>query len=475
MSESVGNARRVLLVEDEPSIAEPFAQALARNGFEPVIARTAGEALRLAREAEPDVVLLDLTLPDGDGRDVCRELRRVSDVPIIMLTARGTVTDRVVGLELGADDYVVKPFAVGEVISRIRAVLRRARGAPRAPPIADRAASCGSTSGRAARGSADAELELTRKEFDLLARLARDAGSVVSRETLMSEVWDENWFGSTKTLDVHIAGLRRKLGDEPAAPRYIQTVRGVGFRCAATGSRSRRTGACASGRGCWRRSPTCCCWRSSRSACRSRSSLQRARQRRGALAGAGTGRPGRGDRRRPARAGAPQRARGARPHLRGRGARAGARRRSLRDRARRQRRSARARRQLRGAAGDRERACAAARCRCSARAARSGEEILATAVPIIRNGATVGAVRVTQSVAAVHAAVRRVELGLALIGAIVLALGLAVGAVIAGADRAAAGPPGARRQPRRRRRSRAPARRSRAAASSARSGRRSTR
>ncbi len=225
---------RVLLVEDEASIADPFAQALARNGFQPVIARTADEALRLGREGGLDVVLLDLSLPDGDGRDVCRELRRVSDVPIIMLTARGTVTDRVVGLELGADDYVVKPFAVGEVISRIRAVLRRARSSPSAPVVM----SVGDLqldlrARRALLGGV--ELELTRKEFDLLARLMRDAGSVVSRETLMSEVWDENWFGSTKTLDVHIAGLRQKLGDRPASPRYIQTVRGVGFRFAADG------------------------------------------------------------------------------------------------------------------------------------------------------------------------------------------------------------------------------------------------
>jgi two-component system, OmpR family, response regulator RegX3 len=224
--------RRVLLVEDELSIAEPFAAALARNGFEPLIARTAAEALRLGREANPDVVLLDLALPDGDGRDVCRELRRFSDVPIIMLTARGTVTDRVVGLELGADDYVVKPFAIGEVISRIRAVLRRARAA--APPpqtivVRDLTIDLGARRVRLA----GEELELTRKEFDLLARLARDAGRVVSRETLMSEVWDENWFGSTKTLDVHISGLRRKLGDDAAVGGHIHTVRGVGFRLAA--------------------------------------------------------------------------------------------------------------------------------------------------------------------------------------------------------------------------------------------------
>jgi two-component system, OmpR family, response regulator RegX3 len=225
----------VLLVEDEQSIAEPFARALAREGFQPMIARTAAEALRVGREGSPDIVLLDLSLPDGDGRDVCRELRRHSDVPIIMLTARGTVTDRVVGLELGADDYVVKPFAAGEVISRIRAVLRRARtvaGEPAASPAQQPLQIHDLRMDLAARRAwlAGAELELTRKELDLLARLARDAGRVVTRETLMSEVWDENWFGSTKTLDVHIAALRRKLGDDPNAPRYIHTVRGVGFR-----------------------------------------------------------------------------------------------------------------------------------------------------------------------------------------------------------------------------------------------------
>src|SRR5271165_1222611 len=134
------DAPRVLLVEDESSIAEPFAQALTRHGFRTTTATTAAAAVELTRSETPDVVLLDLTLPDGDGLDVCRELRLISDVPIIMLTARGSVTDRVVGLELGADDYVVKPFAQGEVISRIRAVLRRTRGtsqAPRAVSVGD--------------------------------------------------------------------------------------------------------------------------------------------------------------------------------------------------------------------------------------------------------------------------------------------------------------------------------------------------
>ncbi len=233
MAADAGDGQRVLLVEDEASIADPFAQALARNGFRPVIASTAGDALRLAREEDRfEVVLLDISLPDGDGRDVCRELRRISDVPIIMLTARGTVTDRVVGLELGADDYVVKPFSAEEVISRMRAVLRRTQGvSPRAPSVLS-AGDLRLDLGARQAQLAGQELELTRKEFDLLARLVREAGTVVSRETLMSDVWDENWFGSTKTLDVHIAGLRRKLGDSPVTPRFIHTVRGVGFRFA---------------------------------------------------------------------------------------------------------------------------------------------------------------------------------------------------------------------------------------------------
>ena len=222
----------VLLVEDEQSIAEPFARALSRGGFRTTVARSGMEAIALMETVDPDVVLLDLALPDGDGRDVCRRLRRESDVPIIMVTASGTVTDRVLGLELGADDYVVKPFATGEVIARIRAVLRRGRTS---------AADGGELvvqellidPGARRAWLAGTELEFTRKEFDLLVRLARDAGRVVSRESLMSDVWDVNWFGSTKTLDVHIAWLRRKLGDDPANPTYVHTVRGVGFRLAA--------------------------------------------------------------------------------------------------------------------------------------------------------------------------------------------------------------------------------------------------
>jgi two-component system, OmpR family, response regulator RegX3 len=220
---------RILFVEDEASISEPFSRALERAGFEPVLASTAGEALELAERFDPDLVLLDLNLPDRDGRDVCRELRRASDVPIVMLTARGTETDRIVGLELGADDYVVKPFSSQEVISRIRAVLRRAGGKPtRLPAIHIRGLEI-DEGARAVRLDRE-ELKLTRKEFDLLLELAQHPGQVVTREDLMARVWDVNWFGSTKTLDVHIRTLRKKLGDDAADARFIETVRGVGFR-----------------------------------------------------------------------------------------------------------------------------------------------------------------------------------------------------------------------------------------------------
>jgi two-component system response regulator RegX3 len=229
---------RILVVEDEESISQPFAEALRRAGFEALVTATAAGALELAASEEPDLVMLDLALPDGDGRDVCRELRRHSDVPIMMLTARGTEMDKIVGLELGADDYVVKPFSAAEVISRIRAVLRRSNRGDDSRESREKPVQIGELEldpgARIARIDGS-ELDLSRKEFDLLAELMRHAGQVVRREDLMSEVWDTNWFGSTKTLDVHIGWLRRKLGDDPADPTYIETVRGVGFRFAAPG------------------------------------------------------------------------------------------------------------------------------------------------------------------------------------------------------------------------------------------------
>lgn len=228
---ALAHAAQILFVEDEPSISEPFCRALEREGFEAVVAATGERALVLADQLEPDLILLDLNLPDRDGRDVCRELRRESDVPIVMLTARGTETDRIVGLELGADDYVVKPFSSQEVISRIRAVLRRAGSAPARMTVI-RIGGLEIDEGSRTVQLDDEPLELTRKEFDLLLDLARHAGQVVKREDLMARVWDINWFGSTKTLDVHIRSLRKKLGDDADDPRFIATVRGVGFRFA---------------------------------------------------------------------------------------------------------------------------------------------------------------------------------------------------------------------------------------------------
>jgi two-component system response regulator RegX3 len=219
--------RTILLVEDEESITTPLAEALERDGFRAAIAHTAGDALEQARVQRPDLVLLDLMLPDGSGLDVCRELRAGSNVPIIILSARGEEADRVVGLELGADDYVVKPFSAREVIARIRAVLRRAA----APAAARAPIEIGPVRLDPAKRTVimeDRPVELARKEFDLLALLMQEAGTVVSRERLIDEVWDVNWFGSTKTLDVHVSALRKKLG-----PELIHTVRGVGFRFAA--------------------------------------------------------------------------------------------------------------------------------------------------------------------------------------------------------------------------------------------------
>ena len=216
------DAVRILLVEDENAIAEPLADGLRREGFDVEWAATGAAALDASA---PDLVLLDLRLPDTDGLDVCRQLRERSDVPIIVVTARGEEADRVVGLELGADDYVVKPFGIRELIARIRAVSRRtgSRGATNEPLRVDGL----EVDERARRATLDSrDLELTPKEFDLLAALARDPGAAVSRRRLLEEVWQTTWYGSAKTIDVHIAALRRKLGDSG----WIETVRGVGFR-----------------------------------------------------------------------------------------------------------------------------------------------------------------------------------------------------------------------------------------------------
>jgi two-component system response regulator RegX3 len=221
---------RVLLVEDEEAISEPLAELLTREGFEPEVASTLSAAREAILGSEPDLILLDVMLPDGDGRDLAREIRATSDVPIVMLTARGEEIDRVLGLELGADDYVVKPFSARELVARIRAIQRRGRGTARRGTIEigdlvlDPAARTCTKTGE--------PLELAAKEFDLLHLLMADAGTVLTREHIMDEVWDPHWFGPTKTLDVHVSWLRKKIEDDPANPRYITTVRGVGFRFA---------------------------------------------------------------------------------------------------------------------------------------------------------------------------------------------------------------------------------------------------
>jgi DNA-binding response OmpR family regulator len=214
----------VLLVEDDDAIAEPLARGLERSGYDVARVSRGGDALD---HSDVDVVLLDLGLPDIDGYEVCRRLRAASAVPIIILTARGDEIDRVLGLELGADDYVVKPFGVRELVARIRAVSRRATAS---------ASGDGSDvvrfdglevdlSRRTVVRRGD-EVTLTRKEFDLLALLLSDTNATHRREDILDQVWDANWYGPTKTLDVHIASLRKKLGD----PGLIETVRGVGFR-----------------------------------------------------------------------------------------------------------------------------------------------------------------------------------------------------------------------------------------------------
>lgn len=214
---------RVLVVEDDDGIAEPLVEGLTREGFEVGRVATGHDALTAEQS---DLVILDLGLPDMDGYSVCQQLRARSSVPIIVVTARGAEVDRVVGLELGADDYIVKPFGFRELVARIRAVLRRASGPLMGSEqvqvlgdlVVDRRSRKVTVAGE--------EVTLSPKEFDLLALLAEDPGAVVSRETILEEVWDPHWYGPTKTLDVHVASLRKKLGHA----EWIETVRRVGLR-----------------------------------------------------------------------------------------------------------------------------------------------------------------------------------------------------------------------------------------------------
>ena len=219
----------VLLAEDDPAIAEPLARALGREGYDVVVQGTGQGAIEGAPAA--DLVILDLGLPDMDGLDVARWIRSNGfTTPVLVLTARADEVDLVVGLDAGADDYVTKPFRLAELLARVRALLRRSQpeGGDDQDELAAQDVRMDLGAHRAFQG--DRELHLTAKEFDLLRVLVREAGSVVSRDALMRDVWDSDPTGSTKTLDMHVSWLRRKLNDDANEPRYISTVRGMGFR-----------------------------------------------------------------------------------------------------------------------------------------------------------------------------------------------------------------------------------------------------
>jgi two-component system alkaline phosphatase synthesis response regulator PhoP len=219
----------ILVVEDEPGIARLVQDYLERAGFAVVRASTAADALALARAKTPVLVVLDLGLPDLDGLDVTRELRRLGDTPIVMLTARGDESDRIVGLELGADDYVVKPFSPKELVARVRAVLRRGKkAAPRAETV--RALDVVIDVPRRRVTVGDRRVELTATEFALLETLAREPGRVFSRGQLLDAVHGVSFESYERAVDAHVKNLRRKIEPQPGPPRYIQTVHGVGYR-----------------------------------------------------------------------------------------------------------------------------------------------------------------------------------------------------------------------------------------------------
>jgi DNA-binding response OmpR family regulator len=225
---------RALVVDDEVPLANIIASYLEREHFEVSVAHNGQDAVSLAREIDPDVVVLDLALPGIDGVEACRQLRTFSDAYVVMLTARDTEMDTIIGLSVGADDYVTKPFSPRELVARIRAMLRRPRtvsAATEADVVPDRVfgALRIDVAGREVFID-DEPITLTRTEFDVLAALSGRPGVVLSRRQLLDAVWTESWVGNEHLVDVHVGHLRRKLGDDPATPRYVITVRGVGYR-----------------------------------------------------------------------------------------------------------------------------------------------------------------------------------------------------------------------------------------------------
>ena len=221
---------RVLVVEDEDSFSDALSFLLRKEGFEVSVAGSGPAALEEFDRAGADIVLLDLMLPGLSGLEVCRELRKRSDVAVVMLTAKDGEVDKVVGLELGADDYVTKPFSSRELVARLRAVLRR-RGQPsRRGRRSSRRVRYASIPTVTSSASGGAPTPLPLKEFELLEVLLRNAGRVLTREQLMNRVWGADYFGDTKTLDVHVKRLRAKIEPDPSQPRHLVTIRGVGYR-----------------------------------------------------------------------------------------------------------------------------------------------------------------------------------------------------------------------------------------------------
>jgi len=222
----------VLVADDEESFVEALVLGLEREGFDTVVATDGVEALELARRRNPDLILLDVMLPRMSGLDVCRTLRQESSVPIIMVTARSGELDTVLGLELGADDYVAKPFRMSELVARIRALMRRSRARLTGQPDEEILSAHGITVyvDRHQVMVRNSEVRLPPKEFDLLTLLMRNPGRVLTRDVIIDRVWGPDYYGDTKTLDVHIKRLRSKVEPDPNAPSILTTVRGVGYR-----------------------------------------------------------------------------------------------------------------------------------------------------------------------------------------------------------------------------------------------------
>ena len=225
-----GSARpRALVVDDEPPLVALVRDYLEREGFDVHEAADGERGVDLARELDPDVIVLDLMLPGIDGIEACRRIRRFSNAYIVMLTARAEEVDKIVGLSTGADDYVTKPFSPGELVARIRAMLRRPRGAGDTEAVRRFGDLTIDLLAREVRVG-DQPVELTRLEFDVLDALSEQPRVAFSREQLLERVWGPDWFGDDHVVDVHVANLRRKLGDDGSSPRYVLTVRGVGYR-----------------------------------------------------------------------------------------------------------------------------------------------------------------------------------------------------------------------------------------------------